>query len=55
MKEPRPQVPTEVPKRKLAYMEQREWDGMEAKILEGEQELTECQRELEAPGSDATR
>jgi ATP-binding cassette subfamily F protein uup len=55
VKEPRPQVPTEGPKRKLAYMEQREWDGMEMKILEGEQELTECLRELEAAGSDARR
>jgi ATP-binding cassette subfamily F protein uup len=54
-KEPRPQSPTEGPKRKLAYMEQREWDGMEAKILEAEQKLKECQQELEAAGADARR
>lgn len=55
VKEPRPQLPTEGPKSKLAYLEQREWDGMETKILAGEQELTECQRELEAAGADAKR
>ena len=27
------------PKKKLSYLHQREWDGMEAKILEAEQEL----------------
>ncbi len=49
------QVPSEVPKKKLAYLEQREWDLMEAKILEAEQELAARQRELEARASDAER
>ena len=53
--EPRPQLSTEGPKKKLAYLEQREWDGMEAKILEAEQKLKECQQELEAAGADARR
>jgi ATP-binding cassette subfamily F protein uup len=52
---PRPPAPAEGPKRKLAYLEQREWDGMEAKILEAEQELTAWQRELQAASSDAKR
>ena len=43
------------PKRKLSYLEQREWDGMEAKILEAEQELAARQRELQAAASDAKR
>jgi ATP-binding cassette subfamily F protein uup len=51
-KEPRLPAPEDGPKRKLSYMEQREWDGTEAKILEAEQEVAQCQRELEAAGSD---
>jgi|SRR5579871_42230 len=41
----------EVSKKKLSYLEQREWDGMEAKILEAEQELTDRQRELQEAAS----
>ena len=52
---PRPPVPAEGPKKKLAYLEQREWDGMEAKILEAEQELAAWQRELQSASSDAKR
>jgi predicted nuclease with TOPRIM domain len=36
-------------------LQQREWDAMEAKILEAEQELAACQRELESFASDANR
>jgi len=43
------------PKKKLSYMEQREWDGAEAKILEAEEELAAFERELEAAGSDVKR
>ena len=52
-----PRLPpaAEGPRKKLAYMEQREWDGMEAKILETEQELAAWQRELQAAASDAKR
>ena len=54
-KEPRLPAPPEGPKKKLAYLEQREWDGMEAKILEAEQELAAWQRELQEAASDAKR
>jgi ATP-binding cassette subfamily F protein uup len=54
-KGPRLPAPAEGPKKKLAYLEQREWDGMEAKILEAEQELAAWQRELQAAASDAKR
>ncbi len=51
-KEPRPPASTDGPKKKLSYLEQREWDGTEAKILEAEEELAARQRELDAAGSD---
>ena len=38
-------------KRKLSYLEQREWDGMEARILESEQELAARQLELQEAAS----
>ena len=37
----------DAPKRKLSYLEQREWDGMEARILQAEQQLSARQRELQ--------
>ena len=43
------------PKKKLSYLQQREWDGMEAKILEAEHELARCQGELQVSASDAER
>jgi ATP-binding cassette subfamily F protein uup len=55
VKEPRLPASAEGPKKKLSYLEQREWDGTEAKILEAEQEVTAWQRELEAAGSDVKR
>jgi ABC transport system ATP-binding/permease protein len=48
-------VREEGPRKKLAYLEQREWDGMEGKILEAEHELAAWQRELQAASSDAKR
>ena len=42
----------DAPKKKLSYLEQREWDGMEARILEAELELALRQRELQAAGSE---
>jgi len=54
-KESRPTVSADEPRKKLSYLQQREWDGMEAKILEAEQELAACQRDLEAFASDARR
>jgi ATP-binding cassette subfamily F protein uup len=52
---PRLPVPAEGPRKKLAYLEQREWDGMEAKILHAEQELTAWRHELQEAASDAKR
>ena len=51
-KEPRLPAPEEGPKTKLGYMEQREWDGMEEKILEAERELAARHGELQEAGSD---
>jgi ATP-binding cassette subfamily F protein uup len=52
-KDARPASAPEGPKKKLAYLDQREWDGMEAKILEAEQDLAARERALEAAASDA--
>jgi ABC transport system ATP-binding/permease protein len=49
---PRPSAPSDEPKKKLSYLQQREWDGMEAKILEAEHQLAACQREFQASVSD---
>jgi ATP-binding cassette subfamily F protein uup len=46
-----PRPVRETPKKKFSYLEQREWDGMEARILEAETELTIRQRELQEAGS----
>ena len=54
-KEPRPEALEEGPKRKLGYLEQREWDGMEAKILDAERELAARHLELQESASDAKR
>jgi ATP-binding cassette subfamily F protein uup len=54
-KEPRLQPAEEGPRKKLAYLEQREWDAMEATILEAERELAQWQRALQEAGSDAKR
>ena len=48
-------VSSDEPKKKLSYLHQREWDGMEAKILQAEQDLARCQHELQAAASDADR
>jgi ATP-binding cassette subfamily F protein uup len=42
-------------KKKLPYNEQREWDGMEQRILEAEQELAACDREVQESASDTKR
>src|ERR1039458_8655542 len=47
--------PEDGPKKKLAYLEQREWDGMEAKILEAEGELDTWRNEMQEAGPDAKR
>jgi ATP-binding cassette subfamily F protein uup len=54
-KEVRPAAATVEPRKKLSYIQQREWDGMEAKILVAEQELDTSKRELEAFASDPNR
>ena len=45
----------EGPKRKLSYLEQREWDGMEVRILEAEAELAARQVELQEAAADPKR
>jgi ATP-binding cassette subfamily F protein uup len=42
-------------RRKLSYLEQREWDGMEARILEAEGQLAEWHREVQDAAADAAR
>jgi ATP-binding cassette subfamily F protein uup len=54
-KEPHLPAPEDGLKRKLGYLEQREWDAMEAKILEAERELAARHRELQEAASDAKR
>jgi ATP-binding cassette subfamily F protein uup len=54
-KEQRQPTPEEGPKKKLAYLEQREWDAMEEKILDAERDLAAWQRELQEGASDAKR
>jgi len=36
-------------KKKLSYLEAREWEGMEARILEAEQELERIRAEMQSP------
>jgi len=56
VKETRPAAAApEGPQKKLSYLHQREWDGMEAKILAAEEFLQSRQRDLEAAASDAAR
>jgi ATP-binding cassette subfamily F protein uup len=54
-KESRPAAAVDEPRKKLSYLHQREWDSMEAKILEAEQELAARHSELEAFASDPNR
>jgi ABC transport system ATP-binding/permease protein len=55
VKESRPAPLIDEPKKKLSYLHQREWDGMEAKILQAEEELAASQQELQAFAADANR
>ena len=55
VKESRPIAFPDEPKKKLSYLQQREWDGMEAKILEAEQQLNAAKQELETFASDPNR
>jgi ABC transport system ATP-binding/permease protein len=43
----RAEAPDSGPKKKLSYLEQREWDGMEEKILEAEELLASAKAALE--------
>lgn len=54
-REARTVVPVDGPQKKLSYLHQREWDGMEERILAAEEALAARQRELEAAASDAAR
>jgi len=46
-----PRPVRDTPKKKFSYLEQREWDGMEARILEAEEQLANRQTELQEAGS----
>jgi ATP-binding cassette subfamily F protein uup len=54
-KERPPREPAPGSKKKLSYIEQREWDGMEQLILQSEQDLAACERAVEQAASDAER
>ncbi len=54
-KEPRPAAATPAGKKKLSYIEQREWDSMEEKILEAEQAVVGWQREMHEAATDPKR
>jgi ATP-binding cassette subfamily F protein uup len=56
-KETRPQAPAAAAngKKKLSYLEQREFDAMEQRILEAEAELAAHEREIQEFASDAKR
>ncbi len=55
VKERRGPAPATGARKKLSYIEQREWDGMERRILEAEQELAAWQREVQEFASDPKR
>src|SRR5204863_1630418 len=46
---PKPSAPPAVKVKKLSYKDQREWDQMEAKILEAEQALEAAQAKVADP------
>jgi len=48
-------VTAAAPAKKLSYIDQREWDAMEGRILEAEEELASWQLEMQAAASDAQR
>ena len=55
---PKAAAPVSAPARKkLGYLEAREWEQMEARILEGEREVESIRAEMQSPGtvSDAVR
>ena len=53
--ERQPQAQPETGKKKLSYLEQREWDAMEQKILEAEQEFGHWELSVQQFASDPTR
>ncbi|HEU0122200.1 MAG TPA: ABC-F family ATP-binding cassette domain-containing protein [Bryobacteraceae bacterium] len=49
-KEPVEAAPSSsAPKKKLSYLEQREWDGMEVQIMEAEEALAEAKAQMDDP------
>ncbi|MBZ5577588.1 MAG: ABC-F family ATP-binding cassette domain-containing protein [Acidobacteriia bacterium] len=54
-KEARLPLPEAAPKKKLSYIEQREFDSMEARILEAEEELAVRQHDMQEVASDPER
>jgi ATP-binding cassette subfamily F protein uup len=51
VEKPAPAAPRvkELPKKRLSYLESREWDGIEERIAEAERRLEECKAALQAP------
>jgi ABC transport system ATP-binding/permease protein len=54
-KEQKAAAPASAPKKKLSYLEQREWDAMEQKILQAEEEAASCQHRVQESASDPRR
>ena len=46
---PPPRTSSQAPKKKLSYLEAREWEQMETRILEAEGELEALQKEMQLP------
>jgi len=46
-------APAAGPQKKLSYLDQREWDAMEARILEAEEEVAGWHRQLQVSPADA--
>jgi len=55
VKEQNATAPASSAQKKLSYIDQLEWDAMEAKILEAERELAVWHNEVQEASSDANR
>jgi ATP-binding cassette subfamily F protein uup len=54
-RQPRPVQQPSAGRKKLSYLDQREWDGMEERILHAEQELAALELEIQDASSDPIR
>jgi ATP-binding cassette subfamily F protein uup len=53
--QPSSSAPAPEPRKKLSYLEQREWDSMEQEILRAEQEVADWDRQVQEAATDAER